>query len=138
MREHIARLLGRPQDRVRVIAPDVGGGFGEKGCMYPEEGAIPYLSILLNCPTRWAKDRQENMVAFHGRVVVAVDFIKQRLGGMETSETSGLPNFPLWERLFLSGAESRIGFISKINILGVRFGDENKTPRPKIRENFEK
>lgn len=67
MREHIARLLGRPQDRVRVIAPDVGGGFGEKGCMYPEEVAIPYLSILLNCPTRWAKDRQENMVAFHGR-----------------------------------------------------------------------
>ena len=35
--------------------------------MYPEEVAIPYLSILLNCPTRWAKDRQENMVAFHGR-----------------------------------------------------------------------
>ena len=67
MREHIARLLGRPQDRVRVIAPDVGGGFGEKGCMYPEEIAIPYLSILLNRPIRWAEDRQENMVAFHGR-----------------------------------------------------------------------
>jgi exosortase len=61
----------------------------------------------------------QRLVAFHGRVVVAVDFIKQRLGGMETSETSGLPNFPLWERFFLSGAESRIGFISKINILGV-------------------
>ena len=67
MREHIARLLGRPQDSVRVIAPDVGGGFGEKGCMFPEEIAIPYLSILLNRPIRWAEDRQENMVAFHGR-----------------------------------------------------------------------
>ena len=67
MREHIARLLGRLQDSVRVIAPDVGGGFGEKGCMFPEEIAIPYLSILLNRPIRWAEDRQENMVAFHGR-----------------------------------------------------------------------
>ena len=67
MREHIADLLGRPQDSVRLIAPDVGGGFGEKGCMYPEEVAIPYLSILLNRPIRWAEDRQENMTAFHGR-----------------------------------------------------------------------
>ena len=65
MREHIAHLLGRSQDSVRVIAPDVGGGFGEKGCMYAEEVAIPYLSILLNRPIRWT--RQENMVAFHGR-----------------------------------------------------------------------
>jgi carbon-monoxide dehydrogenase large subunit len=67
MREHIAHLLGRSQDSVRVIAPDVGGGFGEKGCMFPEEIAIPYLSILLNRPIRWTEDRQENMVAFHGR-----------------------------------------------------------------------
>ena len=67
MREHIADLLGRPQESVRLIAPDVGGGFGEKGCMYPEEVAIPYLSILLNRPIRWVEDRQENMVAFHGR-----------------------------------------------------------------------
>ncbi len=67
MREHIADLLGRPRDSVRLIAPDVGGGFGEKGCMYPEEVAIPYLSILLNRPIRWTEDRQENMTAFHGR-----------------------------------------------------------------------
>jgi carbon-monoxide dehydrogenase large subunit len=67
MREHLAHLLGRSQESVRVVSPDVGGGFGEKGCMFPEEVAIPYLSILLGRPIRWAEDRQENMLAFHGR-----------------------------------------------------------------------
>ena len=67
MREHLAELLGRSQDSVRVVAPDVGGGFGEKGCMFPEEIAIPSLAILLGRPIRWAEDRQENMLAFHGR-----------------------------------------------------------------------
>ena len=67
MREHLAELLGRSQDSVRVVAPDVGGGFGEKGCMFPEEIAIPSLSIMLGRPIRWAEDRQENMLAFHGR-----------------------------------------------------------------------
>lgn len=63
----LARLLGRPESRVRVIAPDVGGGFGEKGCVYPEEVAIPYLSMMLGRPVKWVEDRQENMMAFHAR-----------------------------------------------------------------------
>jgi carbon-monoxide dehydrogenase large subunit len=67
IREHIAHLLDRPKESVRVVAPDVGGGFGEKGCLYPEEVIIPYLSMLLNRPIKWAEERQENMTAFHGR-----------------------------------------------------------------------
>ena len=67
IREHIAHLLDRPKESVRVVAPDVGGGFGEKGCLYSEEVAIPYISMLLNRPIKWAEDRQENMTAFHGR-----------------------------------------------------------------------
>lgn len=67
VREHLMELLHRPESGVRVIAPDVGGGFGEKGCFFPEELAIPYISTVLGRPAKWVEDRQENMVAFHGR-----------------------------------------------------------------------
>jgi carbon-monoxide dehydrogenase large subunit len=67
IREHLVRLLGRTESGVRVVAPDVGGGFGEKGCLFPEEVLVPYLAILLGRPIKWVESRQENMTAFHGR-----------------------------------------------------------------------
>ena len=67
VREHLVELLHRPENSIRVVAPDVGGGFGEKGCFFPEELAIPYISIFLGRPVKWVEDRQENMLAFHGR-----------------------------------------------------------------------
>tara|TARA_B100000949_G_scaffold88941_1_gene79348 strand:- start:278 stop:2587 length:2310 start_codon:yes stop_codon:yes gene_type:complete len=67
VREHLAHLLGRAESSIRVIAPDVGGGFGEKASLFPEEIVIPYLSILLERPIKWVENRQENMTAFHGR-----------------------------------------------------------------------
>ncbi len=67
IREHLVQLLGRTESGVRVVAPDVGGGFGEKGCFFPEELAIPYISLQLERPVKWVEDRQENMLAFHGR-----------------------------------------------------------------------
>ncbi len=67
VREHLVHLLGRTESGVRVIAPDVGGGFGEKASMFPEEVVIPYLAILLGRPIKWIETRQENMTAFHGR-----------------------------------------------------------------------
>ena len=67
VRKHLAQLLGRTEASVRVIAGDVGGGFGEKGCFFSEEVAIPYLSLVLGRPVKWVEDRQENMLAFHGR-----------------------------------------------------------------------
>ena len=67
VREHLVHLLGRTEESIRVIAPDVGGGFGEKASLFPEEVVIPYLSILLGRPIKWTENRQENMTAFHGR-----------------------------------------------------------------------
>jgi carbon-monoxide dehydrogenase large subunit len=67
IREHLTHLLGRPEESIRVVAPDVGGGFGEKASMFPEEVLIPHLSIILGRPIKWAENRQENMTAFHGR-----------------------------------------------------------------------
>jgi carbon-monoxide dehydrogenase large subunit len=67
VRRYLAEILNRPESSVRVIAPDVGGGFGEKGCMFPEDLAVPYLSLLLRRPVKWVEERRENMLAFHGR-----------------------------------------------------------------------
>ena len=49
------------------IAPDVGGGFGEKGGVFPEDLAVSYLALKLGKPVKWVADRQENMLGFHGR-----------------------------------------------------------------------
>ncbi len=67
VRRQLARLLNRPESRVRVIAPNVGGGFGEKGGVFPEDVAIAYLALSLGQPIKWVADRQENMLGFHGR-----------------------------------------------------------------------
>ena len=67
VRRSLALLLNLPESEIRVLAQDVGGGFGEKGCMFPEEVAIPYLSLSLGRPVKWVEDRQENMITFHGR-----------------------------------------------------------------------
>ena len=59
MKPRLAQLLGRPESRIRVVTPDVGGGFGEKGCLFPEEVAISYLATRLERPVKWVADRRE-------------------------------------------------------------------------------
>jgi aerobic carbon-monoxide dehydrogenase large subunit len=64
----IADALGIPRDHVRVVAPDVGGGFGAKGSLYPEEVLVAYLARRLARPVKWVEDRAENLkVMTHGR-----------------------------------------------------------------------
>ena len=67
VRGYLAQLLERPESTVRVIAPDVGGSFGLKDCMFPEDVLVPYLALRLGRPIKWVEDRQENMLAYHGR-----------------------------------------------------------------------
>jgi carbon-monoxide dehydrogenase large subunit len=59
----ICEMLGLPRTRVRVIAPDVGGGFGPKGILYPEEILIPYLAMRLGKPVKWIEDRREHFLS---------------------------------------------------------------------------
>ena len=81
IRDHLAQVLHRPESRVRVVAPDVGGGFGEKGGLYPEEIAVPYLAIRLGRPVKWVEERWANLLAFHGRGhTVDVEAAAQRDG----------------------------------------------------------
>ncbi|MYZ47554.1 xanthine dehydrogenase family protein molybdopterin-binding subunit [Propylenella binzhouense] len=59
----ICALLGRDDEEVRVVAPDLGGGFGPKLVFYPEEIVVPLASILLGRPVKWIEDRREHFVA---------------------------------------------------------------------------
>jgi carbon-monoxide dehydrogenase large subunit len=64
IRNGLAALLGLPQKDVRVVAPDVGGGFGPKIMMfYPEEVLVPLAAMRLGRPVKWIEDRQEHFVA---------------------------------------------------------------------------
>lgn len=63
VRDNLAAALNEPAERIRVVAPDVGGGFGTKGNVYPEELVIAYLARLLKRPVQWIEDRREHLLA---------------------------------------------------------------------------
>jgi len=64
-------VLGIPESKIRVIAPDVGGGFGSKLNVYAEEALAVALAKRLGRPVKWTEERAENYVAtIHGRDVV--------------------------------------------------------------------
>jgi len=68
VRREVAATLDLPEARVRVVAPDVGGGFGIKGHVYPEELLLPWLARRADRPVRWIEDRREHMqAAVHAR-----------------------------------------------------------------------
>jgi carbon-monoxide dehydrogenase large subunit len=59
----LAELLGREESAVRVIAPDVGGGFGPKLVFYPEEAAVAIAALTTGRPVKWIEDRREHFIA---------------------------------------------------------------------------
>src|SRR5436309_5880443 len=63
VRQFVCELLGLEPHRVRVIAPDVGGGFGAKLIVYPEDVLVPLLAMRFGRPVRWLEDRLEHMLA---------------------------------------------------------------------------
>jgi carbon-monoxide dehydrogenase large subunit len=67
-RNGLADFLGIGREQVRVITPDVGGGFGAKHGTYPEELLVPWLARRLGRPVRWVESRGESMLSLgHGR-----------------------------------------------------------------------
>jgi aerobic carbon-monoxide dehydrogenase large subunit len=68
VRRQIAAQLDLPETTVRVIAPDIGGGFGPKVFVYPEEILVPFLALQLGRPVKWIEDRTEHFISTaHGR-----------------------------------------------------------------------
>lgn len=62
VRAAIAEILGLGEERVRVVAPDVGGGFGVKGHVYPEDVLIPAVARRLGRPVKWIETRTEHFM----------------------------------------------------------------------------
>jgi len=82
----LADLLGRNVESIRMIAPDVGGGFGPKAIFYPEEAAIPAAALQLGRPVKWIEDRREHFLTAtqerdqYWQLAIAVDSNGRILG----------------------------------------------------------
>ena len=59
----LVELLNLPEDSIRVVTPNVGGGFGPKFVFYQEEVAVPVAALLLGRPVKWVEDRREHFTA---------------------------------------------------------------------------
>jgi aerobic carbon-monoxide dehydrogenase large subunit len=62
IRLSLVQLFDVPDEKLRVITPDVGGGFGAKYLIYPEEVVVPLVARLLRRPVRWIEDRREHFL----------------------------------------------------------------------------
>src|SRR5437899_2134682 len=68
LRDALRDVLRLPEHRIRVVAPDVGGGFGVKQEIYPEEVLLPLLAMRLRAPVKWSETRREHVTtAAHAR-----------------------------------------------------------------------
>jgi len=63
VQQGLVSALGLPPHKIRVIAPDVGGGFGTKANGYPEDLLVPVAAIVCRRPVKWTEDRREHMMA---------------------------------------------------------------------------
>ncbi len=62
VRADLANVLGFPESKIRMIAPDVGGGFGSKGPLYREDVLVAHLALKLGRPVKWIATRSEDFV----------------------------------------------------------------------------
>ncbi len=62
-RRILAQQLGLPDDAIRMVENDVGGGFGVRGEFYPEDFLIPFAARFVGRPVKWIEDRREHLIA---------------------------------------------------------------------------
>ena len=68
VRTLVAGILGMPENLLRVITPEVGGGFGSKCDVYAEEALMAFIARKINVPVKWVESRRENFTTtIHGR-----------------------------------------------------------------------
>src|SRR5260370_29944100 len=63
VQQGLVLALGLPPHKIRVVAPDVGGGFGSKASGYPEDQLIPVAAMVARRPVKWTEERREHMTA---------------------------------------------------------------------------
>jgi len=101
MRLGLAQALGLSEHKIRVIAPDVGGGFGGKNRLMPEDIAVAAIALKAGHPVRWIEDRREHLLAsVHARdhtydLVISADR-DGRLLGLEGAVYIDAGAYALW------------------------------------------
>ncbi len=104
----LAQVLGLEERQLRLISPDMGGGFGSKRVLYPEEVMVAALALKLKRPVRWLEDKREHLLAAihcreHHHKVIAYADAKGRILGIDADiyvdagAYSHWPNGPFME-----------------------------------------
>ncbi len=101
IRTGLSETLGIEQGRIRVVAPDVGGGFGYKCVLQPEEIAVAWLALTLKRPFRWVEDRREHLTAGantreHHYLITAYADERGRLLGLDAEVTVNVGAYSVW------------------------------------------
>jgi aerobic carbon-monoxide dehydrogenase large subunit len=108
MRAGLSEFLGLEQRRIRVIAPDVGGGFGYKVVLQPEELCLAWIAWKRRIPVRWTEDRREHLTAgantrqHHYRVTAYAD-ARGKILGVDAEITIDIGAYSVWP--FTAGLE---------------------------------
>jgi len=121
VRTTIAKVLGMSESDVRVIAPEVGGGFGVKIGAYPEDVIISAIARELKRPVKWIESRSENMLATnHGRdQEITVQVAARKDGtviGLKEKITSNIGAYPLAAGLAVLTAQMAVGTYNIQNV----------------------
>jgi len=108
IRAGLSEFLGIEQRRIRVVAPDVGGGFGYKVVLQPEELCVAFLAMTRRHPVRWTEDRREHLTAgantrqHHYRVAAYAD-ARGKILAVDAEITIDIGAYSVWP--FTAGLE---------------------------------
>ena len=102
LRDYLSAAVGLPQHQVRVIVPEVGGGFGSKLNVYPEELVAAYAAMKIGRPIKWIEDRSEALAAtIHGRDQVDyVEAAATRDGKVTGLKIYGISDLGAYSQMF--------------------------------------
>ena len=112
LRNLLASQLGLPQHQVHVIIPEVGGGFGCKLNVYPEELVACFATMKLGHPVKWIEERSENLaVTIHGRDQVDyVDVAATKEGKVTAVKIYGISDLGAYSQIFTDVIMIAFGF----------------------------
>jgi aerobic carbon-monoxide dehydrogenase large subunit len=114
LRTLLATMLHLPENRVRVIAPEVGGGFGSKADIYAEEALVAHLAVRLRRPVKWIEERRENFLGtIHGRDQVQdVELAAKRDGTITGLRARVIADMGAYYQFFTPGIPTLTGLLA--------------------------